>query len=209
MTTVAKIDGDLRVGGDLTVDGSIPSVARTDIVQETLAKFPIPLWAFRVHDALQTNLPGTSANDDLGFSTGTIGTDSPKLTTGDLKAAGATTRYARVQVPLPAEYDAGETVKLRISGGMETTAADTSATVDVQCYKVDREGAVGSDICATGAQDINDTTFGDDDFTITPTGLTAGDVLDIRIAVAVNDGATGTAVIATIGAVELLCDIRG
>lgn len=208
MTTVAKIDGDLRVGGDLTVDGSIPSVARTDIAQETLAKFPIPLWCFRTHDALQTNLPGTSSADDLALSTGTLGTNSPKLTTGDVKAS-TVTRYARVQVPLPAEYDAGETIKLRISGGMETTAADASATVDVQCYKINREGAVGSDICAAAAQSINDTTFADQDFTITATGLTAGDLLDIRLTVYVEDASTGTAVIATLGAVELLCDIRG
>jgi len=208
MTTVAKIDGDLRVGGDLTVDGDIPSVARTDIVQETLAKYPIPLWCFRTHDALQTNLPGTSSADDLGLSTGTIGTDSPKLTTGDVKAS-TVTRYARVQVPLPAEYDAAETIKVRISGGMETTAADASATVDVECYKIDREGAVGSDICATAAQSINSLTFGDDDFTITETGLTAGDILDIRLTVYVEDAATATAVTASLGAVELLCDIRG
>ena len=184
MSTVAKITGDLRVSGDLTVDGSIPTVERTDIAQEANAIFPVPWTAWRVHD-------------------------SPTLTAGDLKASGATTRYARCQVALPAEYDAAETVTLRISAGMVTTVADDSATVDVQCYKADREGAVGSDICNTAAQSINSETFANKDFTITPTGLTAGDVLDIRIAVTVTDAATATAVTATIGAVELLCDIRG
>lgn len=209
MATVAYVQGDLRVTGDLQVDGSIPTVDRSDLAQDANQVYGIPLTLLRVHDALQTNLPGTSATDDLGLSTGTLGTDSPKVTTGDLKAAGATTRYARLQFALPPEYDDGNTVTVRISAGMETTVADGTATVDVEAYKCDREGAVGSDICATAAQSINSLTFANKDFTITPTGLSAGDMLDIRIAVAVNDGSTVTAVIATIGAVELLLDIKG
>lgn len=205
----ARINGDMRVTGNLSVNGSMPSIARSGLTQDANQVFSVPLSAFRVWDAIATNLPGTSANDDLGLAGGTFGTDGPKLTTGDLKAAGATTRYARAQLRLPPEYDDGETVTLRISGGMETTVSDTTATVDVEAYKVDREGSVGSDICATAATTINSLTFANVDFTITATGLAAGDLLDVRIAVAVNDAATGTAVIASLGAVELLLDIRG
>lgn len=207
MTTT--FSNDVRIQGDLKVTGSIPKPNRSDLVQDNNQVYTVPLTQFRVHDALHTNLPGTAADDDLALATGTLGTDAPKLSAGDLKAAGATTRYGRVQVPLPPEYQDGETVTLRVSAGMETTVADTSATVDVECYEVDREGGVGSDLCTTSAQDINSLTFANADFTITPTGLSAGDLLDIRLAVAVNDAATGTAVTAVIGQVELLLDIKG
>jgi maleate cis-trans isomerase len=46
-------------------------------------------------------------------------------------------------------------------------------------------------------------------FTITSSGLVAGDVLDIRLTIAVNDAATVTAVTPTIAAIDLLCDIKG
>lgn len=93
---------------------------------------------------------------------------------------------------------------------MVTTVSDGTATLDVEVYKVGRDSLVsGSDICSTGATDINSTTFADKEFVITPTGLSAGDMLDIRIAVAVNDAATGTAVDAAIAAAEALLSIRG
>lgn len=182
---------------------------RSKLAQDTLKPYPIPLENFRVWDAYQTVLPGTSASDDLGLYGGTFATGSQLVRTYDVKNAGAVTLYARVRASLPAEYDAGETITLRMKCGMVTTVASSSATVDVECYKVDGAGSIGSDLCATSATSINSLTFANKDFTITPTGLSAGDVFDIRITVAVNDSATATAVIAAIGSVDLLCDVRG
>lgn len=183
-------------------------IARAKLDLDDLAPFVVPLTDFRVWDAMQTVLPGTSSADDLALAGGTFGTDSPTIQTGDVKNS-TVTRYARALVRLPIEYDAGETVMLRVHAGMITTVASASATVDVQAYKSDKEAGVGSDLCTTNAQSCNSTTFADLDFVITPAGLAAGDVLDVRLAVAVTDVATGTAVIAAIGSVELLCDVRG
>jgi hypothetical protein len=87
--------------------------------------------------------------------------------------------------------------------------SDGTATVDVECYELSAAGVAGSDLCATAAQSINSTTSGSDDFTITPTGLSPGDMLDIRVTVAITDAATGSGVIANISQVAVLCDIRG
>lgn len=210
MTTVAKIDGDLRVAGDLKVDGSLPIVPRTTLEQNPNSEFVVPMQSLRVWDAVQTNLPGTAANDDLGFDGGTWATDSPCMTTGDVKAVSTEAhRYARFQFALPPEYEAGETVTLRCHAGMKTTVADQSCTLDAVVYKSNDEAGIGADICATAAQSINSLSDADIDFTITPTGLTAGDVLDVRLDVAYHDDATGTAVIAQIGKISFLLDIRG
>ena len=184
-------------------------VLRTQLIQESAARYQIPWTAWRVWDALQTNLPGTSANDDLGLIGGTFGTNTPSIQTSDLKAAGATTRYARAQIELPPEYDDNATVTLRAHAGLKTTVADTSATIDFQLYEGNLEAGLGSDLIATSATTINSLTLADKDFVVTSTSLASGDVLDIRMVVAVNDGATGTAVIAVVGNVELLLDIRG
>ncbi len=147
--------------------------------------------------------------DDLAISSVAFATGLPYVTTGDVKAI-SVTRYARVTVQIPECYVAGETVQLRISGGMLTTVASSSATVDVECYKSSRDTLkTGSDLCATAAQSINSLTFANKDFDITATSLSAGDWLDIRLTIATVDVATVTAVIAALAAIELMVDCKG
>lgn len=182
-------------------------VQRNDLKLESKV-YPLPLLDARVWDAPMSLLPTTSANDDLGVTIGTWATSAPTIRTSDLKAAGATTRYSRHQFVLPPEYVAGESVVLRINGGMDTTVADTTATVDAVVYK-NSGASISADLCATAAQSINSLTAGDDDFTITATSLAPGDLLDVRIAVAVNDAATGTAVIAVLNSISFVLSVRG
>lgn len=199
----------LHVEGDITLTGNLPLMARARHQQDTEQEYMIPWEAWRVWNAYGTNLPATPLTDDLGLVGGTFGTDSPSIQTEDLKAAGATTSYARACFQLPPEYDAGQTCKIRARGGMLTTVSDTTATVDFEVYESDDFAGIGSDLCTTAATTINSLTEANQDFTITETGLAAGDWLDIRMAVAVNDAATGTEVKAQIGLVALLLDIRG
>ena len=219
----STVSTDLRVQGNVncqtltvqtaSVTGAmlVPAaeILRSQLKQEALAVYPVNLANLRVHDAIATNLPASAATDDLGFDTGTFGTEAPHVTAGDLKAAGATTRYARFLVALPAEYDSAETVQIRVNTKMETTIADTTCTVDVEAYEVASDLTVGSDLCTTAAQDMNSTSAADKDFTISATSLLPGDVLDVRVAIACNDAATGTAVEPVISKIALLADVRG
>jgi hypothetical protein len=202
---------DLRLTGSLSIkETGVSAQSRATILtQDANAIFPINFALLRVWDAFQTNLPGTAATDDLALVGGTFATAPPTVSGGDMKALGATTRYARFQMQLPECYDAGQTITLSMSAGMVTTVADTSCTLDVQCYKLDKVTGIGSDLCATAATSINSLTFADIPFTITPTGLIAGDVFDVRIAITCTDAATGTAVTPTIAGLDLLCDIKG
>ncbi len=121
---------------------------------------------------------------------------------------GATTRYAGVSIEIPSDYEAGETIILRLIAGMKTATADTTATIDAQVYRNAEDGTVGGDICATAAQTINSLTAAAKDFVITATSINPGDILDVRIAIAVNDAAGGSAVIGRIVAIKLLTDRR-
>lgn len=220
---MGRINDSLHVGGNLSADSmSVPAsavtnasihadaaIARSKLALESLAEYPLNFLEFRVWDAMQTLLPGTSASDDLGLIGGTFATNSPRLRTYDVKAAGAVTLRARCIITIPVEYAAGETLEIRVRGGMNTTLASVSATVDVEACKLDEDGAVGADICVTAAQSINSLAKADKDFAITPTSLNPGDQLDVRITVAVNDAATATAVIAELSKISLQCDVRG
>lgn len=219
------ITNDTRFGADVSFDGTISSfpsasisnthisttaaIATSKMAQRVLAEYPIESFHWRIHDALQSPLPTTSATDDLGLIIGTFGTNAPYIGTSDLKAAGATTRYARALVRLPPNYEAAETVIVRLHAGMITTVADTSATADIECYSIGTSATPSSDLCATAAQSINSLTAADKDFTITATALNPGDLLDIRITLVVNDAATGTAVIGAVFHAALACDTRG
>lgn len=208
MSVVTRITGDLHVAGDIVCTGDGPAVARTDLTQENLAIHKIPLERFRVWDAMATNLPGTAAADDLALIHGTFGTNSPTIQTGDLKNT-TTTRYARCTFDIPHTYVDGETITIRIHGGMKTTVASASCVVDIECYLSDDEEGISADLCTTAAQSINSLTDADKDFQITSTAVAAGDTLDIRLTVTVTDVATGTSVIGQVGAVSVLLDVKG
>lgn len=205
-------ESDVRVQGNLTVSGTIPLVARSFLTQEPLASYLIPWTAWRIWDVYHTNLPGTGGTDDLALIGGTFATAPPTIQTGDLKAAGSVTRYARAVIQLPPEYDDATTVQVRFYAGMKTTISDTTATIDLQAYEADKEEGISSDLVTTSATSINNLLSGSPattDFSVTATALVSGDWLDMRVAIAINDGASGTAVIGIIGSAELLCDIKG
>lgn len=212
MANPVSIPGDLIVAGSIRLNGSLtPAVAKSSILAlAELQPYPIPLTDFRVWDAMQTVLPGTPSSDDLGLVGGTFGTATPSLRSEDLKTAGATNKRARVLVQLPWDYQAGQSVTLRFKAGMITTVADTTATLDCEVYKLqdDPDDAIGSDLVSTAATTMNSLTFADIDFVVTPTGLSPGDILDVRITCAVNDAAGATAVIAGITSAKLLADVR-
>lgn len=183
-------------------------ISRSSMAQRVLAVQNLPLSQCRVWNARQTNLPGTASSDDLGYITGTLGTDSPSVQTSDLKNLGATTMYAGIEVEIPEDYEDGETFSIVLPAGMKTTVASTTATIDVQAYLINEDGTVSSDLCNTAAQSINNLTAAEKSFTITPDTLFAGGRLDVRIAIAVNDTGTGTAVIGALYGIKILCDRR-
>lgn len=202
-------DGDkLRVQHDPGKTSNDSTVVRDDLTQEALVAYTIPLTSLRVHDALATNLPGTAANDDMALITGTPGTDAPTLQGTDF-GGGSTDEKGAFEFVLPPEYDAGESITVRVKAGMLTTVSDGTATIDVECWKDANDGSVGADLCATAAQSINSLTLANKDFVITPTGLAAGDRLIFRLSFGGSDTGNAGVMIPEIQSVKVLLDIKG
>jgi len=213
----------LVVTGDMTVQGSFSpgagtltnthvasgaAIARTKLATDSLQSFVINFMDLRVWDAVQTNLPGTAASDDLALIGGTFGTNTPMIKTSDAKATTVTQR-ARFLVQLPPEYPAAGSVQLRARAGMQTTISDTTATIDFEAYESNQEGGLGSDLVTTSATTINSLTAANKDFAVTAAGLAPGDWLDVRMTIAITDGATATAVLGVVGHLALMCDMVG
>jgi hypothetical protein len=209
MTTIPDITMVLppEVITNYTIAGNA-DIAYTKIAQRVLAESVIPLTQAKVWDAVQTNLPATPASDDLGIITGTWGTNPVRITAGDVKALGSTTRRLYLAIPIPSNYEDGQTIQLRIRAKMETTVADNSCTIDAEAY-VGSDGALGSELVTTPAASMNSLSAANYDFAINATGVDPGDLLEVRISIASNDAATATAVTPAIYSVSLLCDTRG
>lgn len=190
------------------VPSIVSPVERSLLQQEDLAEYAIDFTACRVHDALQTLLPGAAANDDMGLITGTPGTDAPTLQGVDFGGASSDEKCAFFY-PLPPEYQQGQTVQVRVRAGMVTTVADTSCDVDVEVWKFDGDGAVGSDLCNTSATDMNDLSKANLDFDVTATTLAPGDVLMCRVSFVGTDSGNAGVMIPEISKLALLLDIKG
>jgi len=184
-------------------------IAISRLAQQTFQKFPVPFTSMRVWDAM-ASLPVTSgANDDLALITGTPGTNALRITTGDMKTLGGTTRKIGFEVSVPPNYEDGQTIEVRIRCGMETTVADTAANVDLQAYVGNGTGGVGSDLVTSTASNCNSLTAADKDFVLSASSVDPGDRIQGVISFFVNDAASNTAVTGAIYEVALRCDTRG
>ena len=183
-------------------------IATTKLAQRVLAESIVPLTQARTWDAVATNLPAAAASDDLGLVSGAWGTDPARITAGNVRILGATTRRLYLAIPIPANYEDGQTIQLQIRAKMETTVADVSCTLDAEAY-VGSDGSLSSDLVTTAAQSMNSLTAAAYNFTINATGVDPGDLLEVRLSIASNDAATATAVTPAIYSIALLCDTRG
>lgn len=187
----------------------IPERRQANSAQRQLVKYVLPLETFKVSATL-ADLPTAGDGTSLGLVAGTHGTNSPVIRSRDSGTL-TTAETMRRTYTMPAEYDNGQNVQVRVYSGMFTTASDTSATVDVQVYEGDKEAGIGSDLCTTTAIDINNLaadSFEEKIFTIDGSGLVVGDTLDIEITIDIVDAATGPVVQGQIGEVALRLDIR-
>jgi hypothetical protein len=210
--STSQLNGSITLANGVIVDAHINTVAaiqRAKLQQDSLKPYVVPLTDLRKYTDLTLVLPNAASGSDLGLISGTYASASPCIETGDLKAAGATIRYARFQLRMPMEFVAGQTVTLRAHAGMVTTVADTSATILFEAYKSDGYAGIGSNLVSTAATTINSLSAADKDFVVDGSGLNPGDVLDVRVRMTITDAATGTVVKGRIGAITLLCDVQG
>lgn len=208
----SQLEGALRLTDGGIVDSHINSAAaiqRSKLQQDDLKPYPIPMIDWRVWDNLAALLPATSSSDDLGLYPGTWGTTPWLIRSADVKTTTVTLR-AGCDFAVPAEYVDGQTVTLRCRAGMITTVSDGAATIVFEVYRKTGDGAtLSANLVTTAATTIKSLVFGDKDFVITPTSVVAGDILQIRMTMAIADTATGGAVMGAVESVKMMLDVKG
>lgn len=183
-------------------------IALSKLAQKVLNPEPVLLTSCRVWDAQHSMVVGTAAADDLALITGTPGTDTPMLSAGDVKATSSARKVA-FELPVPGNYEDGQTFQVSIRAAMETTVADGSCTVDLQAWLDDGSGAAGNDLVTTDAQSMNSLTPADYDFAIDATAIDPGDKLNCVLTITYVDSATATAVTPVVYSITRQCDTRG
>lgn len=205
LTGVSIILPDGQISNpDISANANIET---SKMEQRVLAEYRVPINAFRVWDAISTNPVTAAANDDLGLVQGTWGSAVNKITAGDCKAA-SVTRRIYFSVPVPPNYDDGQTIQLRFRAKMETTLSDGTCTIDAEAY-IANDGTLTSDLVTTAAQSMNSLTVANYNFTLASGSIDPGDLIEVRLTIACVDTATATAVTPAVYEVALLCDTRG
>lgn len=186
-----------------SIDGA-DTLARADLVQDDLQPYDV-MHLVRGADGADLALSETAGDFFRNIGTNQFLIDG-EATVNETEAS-----VGWFSFTLPPEYVAGESITIRAGAGVVLAgdAALTSATIDFEAYKQATDGTVGSDLVATAATAIT-TTIGNKDFTVTPTGLVAGDMLNVKMTTSVVETAGGTgAANARITRLQMLLDIKG
>lgn len=203
-----------QIGTNEIQDGAITNakvaaaaaIDRSKLATDSLVPFRIALGDVRVFDAFITFLPSTAATDDLALIGGTHGSAAPQLE-GVLATGSATeTQKCRFVFALPAEYLSAGNIRLRVTCNVTQGEGEGTKTIDADVVSNDDDGTVSADINETDPVTIDDTPTGRE-FTITPTGLAAGDELDVVLTLVVEDG--GLDATGEIERIDVLLDVKG
>jgi hypothetical protein len=128
------------------------------------------------------NIPTTALRNAAGGSLGVVqaadvfnikvGTNIETIES-EIALSETETSAMRFDMTLPADYLSGGAVTLRLKSKLFGAGTNNGSTLDAEVFPQDA-GALGSDLCTTAAQALT-TSWADYDYTITPTGLVAGD----------------------------------
>ncbi len=181
--------------------------ARANLGTDSLAVHYLRLTDMLTHATMVAlgSAAGTPAGD-CGLTPGTAGTNSP-LIKGEAASGNSKSDAFRFLYPLPIDYVAGGSIKIRIRANM-TGNVNTAQTVVAAAYLAGGDGTVGSNLVTTAAQTLT-TSMVDYDFVVTPSGLVAGNVLDVLVTLVANDTGGTSNKLAQVGQVAVLHDSQG
>ena len=196
----------------INMTGQLPSLDRADLTLEQNQIYVLELDTWKVSTTLAA-LPAAGDSTSLGLVVGAHETAAHSLQGTDF--GGLTkTETCRRKYTLPVEYVSGQPIEIQVHGGVLTTISSTSATVLAEVVKVTprtltSDSGIGTDLVTTTAQSINSLTMAYVEFNVTPTGLVAGDQLDIEITAEGIDGTDAGVMKMFIDRIAVKLDVKG
>lgn len=187
-----------------STSGAVP---RTQLTADTAVVYGIRLASLQATGTgAQLGATAGTPAAAMGLTTGTLGSAAP-IVVCEAASGSVKTDKARFQFVLPAEYVSGAAISIRIKC-RSSVLATVGSTIVATAYKTDGAAGVGSNLVTTSLITLS-ATYANRDFAVTPTGLVAGDVLDIEIVGICTDTGGTTGAVIQIGAVAMLLNIKG
>ena len=190
-------------GTKVTVSGGMP---RAQLATDSQVNLGYSVYALKNPNGTALVATESGACFNLSVSSGII------KAIGEVCDNETEVSDCNMQVVLPENYVSGGSITVAVRCALIKTGSpvDDASTIDLVAYK-QADGAKGSDLCATAAATFAalDTWY-TKSFTITPTGLVAGDKLNLFFTGTVKDTeAGGGTIILNIDAVNVLVDVKG
>lgn len=183
---------DARLDIALDDDGLLRSVARASLTQET-KNFGIPISSLRQPTGIPLVAAETAGTFNIVVSSNVI------VAKGEVTDNETEVSVCHFQFTLPPEYVAEGAITVRLPCKLASTGSPTNngSTIDVAVYFQNDVGTVGADLSTTTAAATFAAldTWYTKDFVITPTGLGAGDVLNVFITSSIIDSEAGAGTI--------------
>lgn len=194
-------------GGTLSSSSAFvnDTISRARLIENALDVFSIPFTEVLGADGAELAISETGG--DFYRSLGTnqmliLGEISNGTVGADVEASVGWFRFC-----LPSNYVTAGDITIRAGVDVVGAGALGTCTIDFSAYLQDGvEGSVGSDLVVTAATAISKTAA-NKDFTVTATGLVAGDILVIKMTTSV-DNTDSTNIQAQISRLAVLCDVK-
>lgn len=177
------------------------AIVRSKLAVDSLAPFEIAIRNWMAEDGAVLGIA-----EEAGTFFVQDGTNQMYLQ-GEVANNETEVSVMKTSFTLPYNYVASGLVKLRLTVDVTGSGTLGTCTIDASVYEQDNDGAIGSDLVTTTAIAIT-ATAANKDFTITDTGLAAGDILSIVATASVQETAS-TAIQAIVTKTQMLCDVRG
>lgn len=145
--------------------------------------YNIPLESVRQADGAVMGITETAGNHYLSLGGSTLFLLYSEIANNETEASVSVFSFR-----LPSNYKAGGTVSISAKHQLFGAGTSGGSTIDFEVYK-QNDGAAGSDLVTTTAATIT-TSWATSAFTITPTGLVAGDLFFVKMTTSVVETAT-------------------
>ena len=183
------------------------AIARSKLAEDALQPYGITIEQIRSDAGASLTSAETAGTFDITIGTNTI------LANGEVTDNETEVSVSYFQFVLPPEYVSAGDCTIRLPAALIATGAPTNngSTLDIEVYEQSDAGAVGADINSTAAVTFAalDTWY-NKDFSITATGLVAGDVLNVKITASVIDSeAAGGTIVLNLAPPKVLLDVKG
>lgn len=193
-------------GATLTITGTMSGAGTVNLASATVTLPTRSAFFDCSHKLLGADGAALAATETAGDFFRPVGTNQLWIQ-GEATISETEVSVGYFTFVLPENYVSGGTITLRAACDLVGAGTDNGSTVDFSAYLMSEvDGSVGSDLVTTMATAVT-TTGAAKDFTVTPTGLVAGNTLVVKLTSSCIENA-GMALAMVIYKLGVVCQVN-